>query len=67
MKVKKLRYETVPYNHPDGAWNSDNIRRSIEEAFGMTKQDIDEAFGTNKQDIEKILDDAFRKVFGEKW
>ena len=56
MEVKKLRYETVPYNHPDGAWNSDNIRRSI-----------DQAFGTNKQDMEKILDEAFRKVFGEKW
>ena len=53
MEVKKLRYETVPYNHPDGAWSQDNIRRSI-----------DEAFGTNKQDMEKILDEAFRKVFG---
>ena len=29
----KLRYETVPYNHHHGAWNSANMTRDIEEAF----------------------------------
>lgn len=29
----KLRYETVPYNHHHGAWNSANMTRDIDEAF----------------------------------
>lgn len=29
----KLRYETVPYNHPHGAYNPDNMRRDMDEAF----------------------------------
>jgi hypothetical protein len=29
----KLRYETVPYNHPHGAWNPTNMRRDMDEAF----------------------------------
>lgn len=31
--MKKLRYETVPYNHRHGAWNSANINRDIDKAF----------------------------------
>ena len=33
MAIRKLRHETVPYNHVHGKWTPANIERDIEEAF----------------------------------
>tara|TARA_R110000787_G_scaffold786_1_gene2760 strand:+ start:667 stop:873 length:207 start_codon:yes stop_codon:yes gene_type:complete len=31
--MRKLRYETVPYNHVHGLWNPANMWHDIDEAF----------------------------------
>jgi hypothetical protein len=51
----------VPYNHPDGAWNPANMRKQLRAKAEEDRR----IYSPNKRDIEKILDEAFKKVFGE--
>ena len=46
----KLRYETVPYNHPHGAYNPANMRRDMDEAFaGKPEEEL--KYLTHKVDV----------------